>query len=213
MQWRQTFLASLERELTRLYMCPEMATFLKETIDRVLDGRIISCTGKFQDIAASQTRIGWMALFRGFWSHKWLEAHLAHVAAAPLRDQADQAKRGKHQDRRLHKVSSFIMRQCHKLWKQRNNERHGVTPAEKSAALRITAKRELDQLYNQRDDCAPRHRPLFSPPSWNISANLSAKSEIGSPCTRPSSGSAVNVTAKPNIPRLPVHRTHSNVVA
>jgi hypothetical protein len=140
-----------------------MVTFLKETIDRLLDGEIISCTGMFHKIAASQTRIGWMAIFRGFWSQKWLEAHIAHVLAVRLWDQTDQAKRQKHQDRWLNKVSSFVMRQCHKLWQQRNNDRHGVTLAEKSAALRATAERELDQLYNQRDDCEPRHRQLFLP--------------------------------------------------
>jgi hypothetical protein len=56
-----------------------MITFLKETIDRLLDGKIISCTGTFQDIAVSQNWIGWMSLFQGFWSQKWLDAHLTHV--------------------------------------------------------------------------------------------------------------------------------------
>jgi hypothetical protein len=102
-----------------------------------------------------------MALFRGYWSHKWLDAHLLHVSEVPLRDQKDQERRQKQQDRWLNKVSSFVMRQCHKLWLLRNNERHGVTPAEKVAALRITAERELARLYDRRDDCEPRHRLLF----------------------------------------------------
>jgi hypothetical protein len=38
LQWWQKFLASLKRELTRLYTSPTMITFLKETIDRLLDG-------------------------------------------------------------------------------------------------------------------------------------------------------------------------------
>jgi hypothetical protein len=161
LQWRHKFLVLLEREVTRLYTSPAMTTFLKETIDRLLDGKIISCYGTFQEITASQNRIGWMTIFRGFWSHKWLDVHIAHVQAVPLRDQQDQEKRQKHQDRWLTTVSRFVMRQCHQLWKLRNNERHGVTPVEKSAALRITAERELAKLYDRHDYCEPRHRDLF----------------------------------------------------
>jgi hypothetical protein len=140
-----------------------MITFLKETIDRLLNGKIISCTGTFHEITVSQNRIGWMTIFRGFWSQKWLDAHIAHVQAVPLRDPKDQETRQKHQDRWLTKVSSFVMRQCHKLWLLRNSERHGVTPAEKAAALRTTAEHELAQLYDRRDDCEHRHRQLFFP--------------------------------------------------
>ena len=135
---------------------------MKETIDRLLDGKIISSTGTFRDIAANQNRIGWMALFRGYWSHTWLDAHLAHVREVPLLDPTDQAKRNKPQDCWLNTVSRFVMRKCHQLWKLRNNERHGVTPAEKSAALRTTAERELAAIYASREDCEPRHRSLFS---------------------------------------------------
>jgi hypothetical protein len=139
-----------------------MITFLKESIDRLLDGKIISCTGTFQAIAVSQNRIGWMAIFRGFWSHEWLVAHIAHVRSVPLRDQKDQEEtRNKHQGRWLNSVSRFVMRKCHQLWKFRNNERHGVTPADKASALRITAERELAQLYDRQADCEPRHRNLF----------------------------------------------------
>jgi hypothetical protein len=138
-----------------------MTTFLIETIDQLLDGKIISCTGTFHEIAQSQQRIGWMPIFRGFWSHKWLDAHISHVNSASLRDPKDQEQRSKHQDRWLNKVSSFVMRQCHQLWLLRNIERHGVTPAEKAAALRTTAERELAQLYDRCADCEPRQRLLF----------------------------------------------------
>jgi hypothetical protein len=53
------------------------------------------------------------------------------------------------------------MRKCRQLWKLRNNERHGVTPAEKAVALRVTAERELAAIYARREDCEPRHRNLF----------------------------------------------------
>jgi hypothetical protein len=53
------------------------------------------------------------------------------------------------------------MRQCHNLWLLHDNERHGLTPVEKTAALRVTAERELDRLYDIRNDCKPRHRLLF----------------------------------------------------
>jgi hypothetical protein len=138
-----------------------MITFLMETIDRLLDGKIISSTCTFHAIAASQKRIGWMTIFRGFWSRKWLDAHITYVNAVLLRDPKDQEQRTKHQDRWLNKVSSFVMRQCHQLWLMRNNERHGVSPAEKAAALRTMAERELAHLYDRRADCEPCCRFLF----------------------------------------------------
>jgi hypothetical protein len=140
-----------------------MITFMKETLDRLLDGKIISSTGTFSEIAVSQKRIGWMTIFRGFWSQKWLDAHIAHVKAVPLQDPKAHEQRNKHQDRWLNQVSSFVMQQCHKLWLLRNNERHGVTPVEKAAALRTTVERELALLYSRRDDCEPHHRHLFFP--------------------------------------------------
>jgi hypothetical protein len=79
----------------------------------------------------------WMSIFRGFWSHEWLVAHIAHVRSVPLRDPKHQETRNKHQDRWLNSVLRFVMRKCHQLWKLRNNERHGVTPAGKASALRI----------------------------------------------------------------------------
>jgi hypothetical protein len=74
-----------------------MQTFLIETIDRLLDGRIISSTGTFCKIAESQTRIGWMQLFRGYWSQQWLAAHILHVNAFPVQTPKDQAQRQKQQ--------------------------------------------------------------------------------------------------------------------
>jgi hypothetical protein len=137
-----------------------MITFLKESVDRLLDGKIISSTGTFQAIALSQNRIGWMSIFRGFWSHEWLDAHITHVRSVPLRDQKAQETRNKNQDCWLNSVSRFVMRKCHQLWKLRNNQHHGVTPLEKASALRITAKRELAHLCAHRADCKPRHRNL-----------------------------------------------------
>jgi hypothetical protein len=213
LQWRHKFLTALERELTRLRTSPDMITFLKETIDRLLDGKIISCTGKFHEIAVSQDRIGWMSLFRGFWSQKWLEAHLADVREHPLRDPKAQATRQKHQDRWLNTVTSFVMRKCHQLWTLRNNERHGVTPVEKTAALRITAKRELAKLYERRGDCEPCHRICSFLLLWNTPVKRSAKSGIGSPCTRRSSASAARDILQPQSPILPLHSTQPNMVA
>jgi hypothetical protein len=56
-----------------------------------------------------------MQIFRGYWSQKWLEAHIYHVNAFPMRNPKNQEKRQKQQDRWLNNVSSFVMRQCHKL--------------------------------------------------------------------------------------------------
>jgi hypothetical protein len=66
LQWRQKCIASLEKELARLHTSPLMITFLMETIDRLLDGKIIPSTGTSHEIVQSQKRIGWMTIFRSF---------------------------------------------------------------------------------------------------------------------------------------------------
>jgi hypothetical protein len=53
------------------------------------------------------------------------------------------------------------MRQVHQLWMLRNNECHGVTPAEKETRMRITVERELDQVYTQRLSCELCHQAIF----------------------------------------------------
>jgi hypothetical protein len=102
-----------------------------------------------------------MPLFRGYWSKAWLSAYQNLVLTSPVLNVADQKSRYKHQDQWLGKVVGFVMRQVHQLWMLRNNERHGVTPAEKETRLRITVERELDQVYVSRELCEPCHQAIF----------------------------------------------------
>jgi hypothetical protein len=160
-EWRTKFQAAFSKELTRLLTDPPLQAYILETSSRLFAGRIIASTGPFQAVARSQLKIGWIGLFRGFWSSEWQEAHLRSVNGAPLWSPTDQAKRQKTQDRWLSNVNSFVMRQCHNLWLLRNNERHGVTLAQREACLHITAERELDRLYDRRPFCEPHTRTFF----------------------------------------------------
>jgi hypothetical protein len=80
----------------------------------------------------------------------------AQVAPLPYKK-----KRVKNQDQWLARVASFVMRQAHQLWILRNNERHGVTPAETESRLRITIERKLEELYATKLSCQLQHRALF----------------------------------------------------
>jgi hypothetical protein len=115
----------------------------------------------FAAIIKIQTAIGWMQIFRGLWSNSWLAAHQALILLHPGRTPTVQAKCLKHQDQWLASVASFVMRQAHQLWILRNNERHGVTPAEKASRLRITIERELEEIYATRMPCQLQHHTLF----------------------------------------------------
>jgi hypothetical protein len=53
------------------------------------------------------------------------------------------------------------MRQVHTLWILRNNELHGVTPAEKESRLRVTVEWELDIVYASRASCQPCHQAIL----------------------------------------------------
>jgi hypothetical protein len=166
LKWRHTFFTALKKERDRLFTDPPLQDYLLTTLQRVLEGQQIAPrTGQFTQIAASQTKIGWLCLFHGFWSSTWLDEHLRRVNEFPLRSPREQTARQKHQDRWLHNVNAFIVGQCHKLWLLRNTERHGVTPAERAACLRITTERELARLYNSR----PFSTPLLKPTNCNPS--------------------------------------------
>jgi hypothetical protein len=159
--WRTKFLSSLDRELRRLQTDALLIKFLKQIFANVFARIPIVPPPQFLDVAQSQASIGWLPLFRGFWSQSWLDTHQTLVTLRPGRTPKEQAKRLKHQDQWLASVVSFILRQTHQLWLLRNNERHGVTPAEKESRLRITIERELEALYASRPDCQPQHRTLF----------------------------------------------------
>jgi hypothetical protein len=157
--WRQQFITSLDKELRRTGS--NLIMFLQTVFERLFDGRIIPQNNEFSDIMVTQAAIGWMPIFRGYWSNTWLAAHQHLVLHSPVLNQADQKSLSKHQDQWLGKVASFVMRQVHQLWMLRNNERHGVTPAEKETRLRITVERELDLVYASGEFCEPCHQAIF----------------------------------------------------
>jgi hypothetical protein len=65
----------------------------------------------FEAISVSQASIGWIAIFRGYWSSEWLVAHQALVVSAPVLNEAKQKERYKKQEQRPGKVASLVMRQ------------------------------------------------------------------------------------------------------
>jgi hypothetical protein len=139
LRWRHHFFIALSKEPDRLRTDPPLRDYPVSTLTAVLESRQIPTDGQFHTLATSQTRIGWLCLFRGFWSLEWLQEHLHR------------------------QVTRFVITHSHKLWMLRNQERHGVTPAEREACLRITVKRELDRLYNSSCHCEPHTRTMYFP--------------------------------------------------
>jgi hypothetical protein len=133
--WRKQFLTSLEKELRRLQTSAPLILFLVSVFHSLLEGIPVPPTERFAAIVDNQASIGWMALFRGYWSSEWLVAHQNLVLTSPVLNEAKQKERYKKQEQWLGKVASLVMRQVHTLWILRNNERHGVTPAEKESRL------------------------------------------------------------------------------
>jgi hypothetical protein len=124
--WRQTFITSLETELRRLQTSAPLILFLVSVFQSLLARNPIPPSAGFGDIFESQASIGWMAIFRGYWSSEWFVAHHHLVLTLPVLNTAKQKERYKKQDQWLGKVASLVMRQVHNLWILRNNEQHGV---------------------------------------------------------------------------------------
>jgi hypothetical protein len=101
--WRQQFIRALDKELSHLHIATSMTTFIKTVFDCLLNGLIIPQNNEFADIMKTQASIGWMPIFRGYWSTEWLVAHQNLVLTSPVLNAADQQSRYKHQDQCLEK--------------------------------------------------------------------------------------------------------------
>jgi hypothetical protein len=164
--WRKQFFKSLEKELRHLQTSAPLILFLVSVFNSLLEGIPVPSTERFAEIVACQASIGWMVLFRGYWSLEWLVAHQNLVLTSPVlneakQKEAKQKERYKKQEQWLGKVASLVMRQVHNLWILRNNERHGVTPAGKESRLRVTVEQELEIVYASRASCQPCHQAIF----------------------------------------------------
>jgi hypothetical protein len=66
--WQQHFIRALDKELCRLLTATSMTTFIKTMFDCLFDGHIIPQNTEFANIMKTPASIGWMPLFRGYWS-------------------------------------------------------------------------------------------------------------------------------------------------
>jgi hypothetical protein len=161
LKWQRKFIIAIGKELSKLQTDETLIVFLQNTSEKLFASRIIpSQDPAFTEIIDSQAAIGWMSIYRGFWSLEWLETHKALILTSPMRNPTEQNKHYKNQDEWLSRVASFVMRQANQLWTLRNEERHGLTPAEKEFRLWTTIERELDEIYTKRHQCELQHRAI-----------------------------------------------------
>jgi hypothetical protein len=66
-----------------------------------------------------------------------------------------------HNVSHVQKLGKLFLQSWFKLWKLRNDERHGKDAAEQKAKRGAFLRSQLQELYDSRDRMLPAHRSIF----------------------------------------------------
>jgi hypothetical protein len=144
-QWREQFQEKMKLKMEK-YKTPEYIVNL--WINGMKKGmgneeEPIGSTPETQSIIEEQEKIGWEQMIKGRISKKWIKAQEEEMG--------DNATKRKNALTWATEMISLIFEQWLKLWKIRNEDRHGRDTATRKAAEREQAIRELSQMYEDHE--------------------------------------------------------------
>lgn len=105
-------------------------------------------------LQAEQDAIGWDQLYRGRWSSQWELMHNQYSTTQPLHLQQSGSKW-------VLGLGRLLLTQWFKLWKIRNDERHGVDAETRESARLQVVQHQLAALYLLRTKVCPCDRHIF----------------------------------------------------
>lgn len=108
----------------------------------------------YHQLLLEQNAIGWGQLYRGRWSSQWVLLHNQHSENQPPHAQQSGRKW-------LIGLGRLLITQWFKLWKTRNDERHGVDAAAKASSRLQVLQNHLSLLYSMRTQVCPCDRSIF----------------------------------------------------
>ena len=158
LEWRQTFYKSLAKELGKLDTRMELRELLVTALKAMIEGQdvgSIAIPPGMEELAASQAAIGWRELFKGRFSTKWAEIQQQYLG------QFDRKKNGQTW---TIKAAQTILEGWLDLWKIRNADRHGRDHQTRAQVQREQALRELESLYQYKDQVWDHHAWILSTP-------------------------------------------------
>lgn len=111
-----------------------------------------------QEIAEAQDTVGWDQLFKGRLVLQWQQRQQQHMIQSNLITDKRNGQTWSTQ------VVATVFGQWWKLWDLRNSDRHGRDLITKAEAAKRQAIRELQQLYDLKDQVPPQHQWILSVP-------------------------------------------------
>ncbi len=145
--------------------------YLQETIldciDSAMAGRAVNTQGPFQQALESQERIGWVSMLHGYWTKQWQVEYEKSYDAPPNESRKDKNKRLRHMARWQKKIIQTIWASSIKLWKTRNDERHGWDKESRDSSRRKVLHKELQEIYDQKNEY-PQQVQRFLRASYEI---------------------------------------------
>ena len=160
-RWRIQLLAAIKQQTQLTNTADELEATLIDTIDRALAGRPISVSGKFATLLRSQEKIGWRAMLHGYWSVHWQQAYIDTYTPPNTESRKDYHKRLLSMARWQKRMLCTTFHHMIRLWKLRNEERHGIDTDTRESARREVLTNEIHELYIHRDQYPIRVQKLL----------------------------------------------------
>jgi hypothetical protein len=118
-----------------------------------------------RELAEQQSAIGWTNLLRGRMSKQWIERQRQHIGSS--------ATKKKNALTWATTVIDFLFKEWHKIWEQRNLDRHGKDYQEQSNRLKDQGMREMNHLYGMAAALPQDRQWMFNTPieeclSWPL---------------------------------------------
>jgi hypothetical protein len=146
-QWREQFKEAINQVMEKYDSPAPMRKLWLDGLEKAIsddDDTLVECESNLQLIKDTQQQIGWKQLLKGRMSKEWIRYQKEAMGAS--------ATKRKNAATWATDMVSTIFEQWLKLWRMRNEERHGGDTTERKEAERKQAIRELEQMYEDHGD-------------------------------------------------------------
>jgi hypothetical protein len=100
-------------------------------------------------------------MLQGYWSHEWQVAYESTYATPATEDRKAKTKRLLQMGRWQKNIITAIWGAMIKLWKLRNEERHGWDQESRERSRREVLHFELEEIYNRKEEYPRRVQNLL----------------------------------------------------
>jgi exonuclease III len=160
-QWRINLLATIHKQLTKSSTDDQLQETIIDSIDRAIANRSVSTHGPFHRALEAQERIGWIHMLQGYWSQEWQAAYVHTYKIPPDENRKEKNKRILHMACWQKNLIQHVWEEMIKLWKLRNDERHGWDKESRDISRREVLHYELAEIYGRKNEYPLRVQRLL----------------------------------------------------